>query len=98
MEQGNLVLLANLYADLGQCDGVSRMMKVIRSRSMKKTPGCSLIDVNSMAREFVSGDDSKPFCEVYIIYLTHWLHITRRQMMISKSHLRTIVSVMDSHG
>lgn len=72
---GNLVLLANLYADLGQCDGVSRMRKVIRSRSMKKTPGCSLIEVNSLVQEFVSGDDSKPFCkEIYHILVSSASH------------------------
>ncbi|KAL2548380.1 Pentatricopeptide repeat-containing protein [Forsythia ovata] len=60
-DTGNFVLLANIYADLGKWDGVSRMRKFIRSKSMKKTPGCSLIEVNNVVQEFVSGDDSKPF-------------------------------------
>ncbi|KAL3500495.1 hypothetical protein ACH5RR_039588 [Cinchona calisaya] len=60
-DTGNYVLLANIYADLGKWDGVSRMRKFIRTKSMKKTPGCSLIEANSSVQEFVSGDDSKPF-------------------------------------
>ncbi|KZV24903.1 pentatricopeptide repeat-containing protein [Dorcoceras hygrometricum] len=60
-DMGNLVLLTNIYADLGKWDGVSRMRKFIRSKSMKKTPGCSLIEINSTVQEFVSGDNSKPF-------------------------------------
>ncbi|KAH6757615.1 hypothetical protein C2S51_038763 [Perilla frutescens var. frutescens] len=60
-DTGNLVLLANIYADLGKWDGVARMRKLIRSKSMKKTPGCSLIEVDSIVQEFISGDYSKPF-------------------------------------
>ncbi|KAK6119529.1 hypothetical protein DH2020_046730 [Rehmannia glutinosa] len=60
-DTGNLILLANIYAGLGKWNEVSRMRKFIRSKSMKKTPGCSLIEVDSVAQEFISGDDSKPF-------------------------------------
>lgn len=60
-DTGNYVLLSNIYADLGKWEGVSRMRKLIRSKKMKKTPGCSLIEVNNVVQEFVSGDDSKPF-------------------------------------
>ncbi|PHU24665.1 Pentatricopeptide repeat-containing protein [Capsicum chinense] len=60
-DTGNYILLANIYADLGKWDGVSRMRKFIRSKSMKKTPGCSLIEINSLVQEFLSGDNSKPF-------------------------------------
>ncbi|EEF45931.1 pentatricopeptide repeat-containing protein, putative [Ricinus communis] len=60
-DTGNYVLLSNIYADLGKWDDVSRMRKLVRSKRMKKTPGCSLIEVNNVAQEFVSGDDSKPY-------------------------------------
>ncbi|KAI7993987.1 Pentatricopeptide repeat-containing protein [Camellia lanceoleosa] len=62
-DTGNYVLLSNIYANLGRWDGVSRMRKLIRSRSMKKTPGCSLIEINNVAVEFLSGDDSKPYSQ-----------------------------------
>ena len=58
---GNYVLLSNLYADLGKWDGVSRMRKLMSSKYMNKTPGCSSIEVDNMVQEFASGDDSKPF-------------------------------------
>ncbi|KAK6912696.1 Pentatricopeptide repeat [Dillenia turbinata] len=62
-DTGNYVLLSNLYADLGKWDGVSRMRKLIRSKRMKRTPGCSSIEVNNVVQEFLSGDYSKPFSE-----------------------------------
>lgn len=62
-DAGNYVLLSNIYADLGRWEDVSRMRKIIRSKSMKKAPGCSLIEVNNVVLEFVSGDDTKPFAK-----------------------------------
>ena len=74
-DTGNYVLLSNLYADLGKWDGVSRMRKLMRSKSMKKTPGCSSIEVDNMVQEFASGDDSKPFskaiCRVLKLLVMH---------------------------
>ncbi|KAF8034811.1 hypothetical protein BT93_C0972 [Corymbia citriodora subsp. variegata] len=58
---GNYVLLANLYADLGKSEGVSRIRKIMRNRNLKKMPGGSSIEVDNMVLEFVSGDNSKPF-------------------------------------
>ncbi|XP_050227797.1 pentatricopeptide repeat-containing protein At2g20540 [Mercurialis annua] len=60
-DTGNYVLLSNIYADLGKWEGVSRMWKLIRSKKMKKTPGCSSIELNNVVQEFVSGDVSKPY-------------------------------------
>ncbi|XAR70901.1 hypothetical protein NMG60_11027939 [Bertholletia excelsa] len=60
-DTGNYVLLSNIYAKLGKWEGVSSMRKLIRSKRMKKTPGCSLIEVNNVVQEFLSGDNSKPF-------------------------------------
>ncbi|KAF8405870.1 hypothetical protein HHK36_007948 [Tetracentron sinense] len=65
-DTGNYVLLSNIYADLGKWEGVSRMRKLIKSKRMKKTPGCSLIEVDNVVQEFVAGDDSKLFSdEIY---------------------------------
>lgn len=77
-DTGNLVLLANIYADLGKWDEVSRMRKVMRSKSMKKTPGCSLVEVDSVVQEFVSGDESKAFSkDVYEMLDVLRLHQSR---------------------
>ncbi|XP_072965471.1 pentatricopeptide repeat-containing protein At2g20540 [Typha angustifolia] len=59
-DTGNYVILSNMYAAAGRWDSVASMRRVMRSKSMKKTPGCSLIEVNNVVQEFVAGDDSNP--------------------------------------
>ncbi|TKY74602.1 Pentatricopeptide repeat-containing protein [Spatholobus suberectus] len=77
-ESGNYVLLANIYAELGKWEGVSNVRKLIRSKRIRKTPGCSLIEVNNVVQEFVSGDDSKAFSQdVFWILEGLSLHQTR---------------------
>ncbi|CAN8270968.1 unnamed protein product [Cochlearia groenlandica] len=60
-DMGNYVMLSNIYADLGKWEDVSRTRKLIRNGNMKKTPGCSSIQVENVVHEFIAGDDSKPF-------------------------------------
>ena len=62
-DTGNYVLLSNIYADIGRWESVSKIRKLIRGKSMKKTPGCSLIEINNKVEEFISGDDSKPYAK-----------------------------------
>ena len=82
-ESGNYVLLANIYAKLDKWEGVSNVRKLIRSKRIKKTPGCSLIEVNNLVQEFVSGDDSKPFSqEVFWILKGLTLHQIRTKDFI----------------
>uniref|UniRef100_A0ACD5U1K7 Uncharacterized protein n=1 Tax=Avena sativa TaxID=4498 RepID=A0ACD5U1K7_AVESA len=57
---GNLVMLANVYAAAGRWGEVASTRKEIRSRSKRKTPGCSLIELDNMVQEFVAGEDLKP--------------------------------------
>ncbi|KAG9444314.1 hypothetical protein H6P81_015654 [Aristolochia fimbriata] len=59
-DTGNYILLSNTYAAAGMWNEVARMRKLLRSKRMKKTPGCSLIEVNNVVQEFVAGDDSYP--------------------------------------
>ncbi|KAF0925553.1 hypothetical protein E2562_017164 [Oryza meyeriana var. granulata] len=54
---GNLVMLANVYAAARRWVDVASTRKAIRRRSMRKTPGCSLIEVGNVVREFVAGED-----------------------------------------
>ncbi|CAG7866685.1 unnamed protein product [Brassica rapa] len=74
-DMGNYVLLSNIYADLGKWEEVSRLRKLIRKGSMKRTPGCSLIEVDNVVQEFVAGDDRKPFwneiCSVLQLFSVH---------------------------
>ncbi|KAL5558785.1 hypothetical protein UlMin_034996 [Ulmus minor] len=62
-DTGNYVLLSNIYADIGKWEVVSKIRKLVRIKSMKKTPGCSSIEVNNRVEEFVAGDDSKPYAK-----------------------------------
>ncbi|KAK9110456.1 hypothetical protein Sjap_018516 [Stephania japonica] len=65
-DTGNYVLLSNVYAAMEKWDGVSRMRKLMRNMRVKKTPGCSLIEVDNIVQEFVVGDETKPFShEIY---------------------------------
>lgn len=57
---GNYVMLSNIYAAARRWDGVVKLRRVIRSRSLKKTPGCSLIEVNNVVQEFVAGNEPNP--------------------------------------
>ncbi|URE06672.1 PPR repeat [Musa troglodytarum] len=59
-DTGNYVLLSNIYAAAGRWDGVAKMRKLVRSRKMKKTPGCSSIEVDNAVHEFVAGDETSP--------------------------------------
>jgi hypothetical protein len=56
---GNLIMLANVYAVARQWGNVASIRKPI-CRSMKKTHGCSLIEVDNVVQEFVAGEDLKP--------------------------------------
>ncbi|XP_057434652.1 pentatricopeptide repeat-containing protein At2g20540 [Lotus japonicus] len=77
-ESGNYVLLANIYAELGEWEGVSEIRKLIRNKRIKKTPGSSSIEVNNVVQEFVSGDNSKPFSQdVFCVLEGLALHRTR---------------------
>jgi hypothetical protein len=53
-------MLANVYAAARRWGDVASTRKAIHSRSMKKTPGCSLIEVDNVVQEFVAGEDLKP--------------------------------------
>ncbi|XP_068661858.1 pentatricopeptide repeat-containing protein At2g20540-like [Aristolochia californica] len=57
-DTGNYILLSNTYVAAGMWDEVARMRILIWSKGMKKSPGCSLIELNSVVQEFVTGDDS----------------------------------------
>ncbi|KAJ1263098.1 hypothetical protein BS78_09G158900 [Paspalum vaginatum] len=59
-DAGNLVMLANVYAAAGRWGDVARARKEMRSQSTRKTPGCSMIEVDNVVREFVAGEDLGP--------------------------------------
>eukprot|EP01018_Ginkgo_biloba_P019289 Gb_18149 [translate_table: standard] len=60
---GRYVLLSNVYAAAGKWDDVSKVRKMMQDRRVKKTPGCSLIEVNNTVHAFLVGDRSHPQSE-----------------------------------
>ncbi|KAK4781986.1 hypothetical protein SAY86_016088 [Trapa natans] len=55
---GNYVLLSNVYAASGKWDGVAKMRRFLRDKSLKKNPGCSWVEVNGKVTEFRVADRS----------------------------------------
>lgn len=57
------VMLSNIYADIGDWGGVMRLRKEMNSAGLKKTPGCSSIEVSGEIYEFLVGDSLHPQIE-----------------------------------
>ncbi|XP_010935476.1 pentatricopeptide repeat-containing protein At5g66520 [Elaeis guineensis] len=52
------VLLSNMYASAYRWEDVLKVRKGMEEKKVKKVPGCSMIEVDGVACEFVSGDRS----------------------------------------
>ncbi|URE19578.1 Pentatricopeptide repeat-containing protein [Musa troglodytarum] len=65
-EEGAYVLMSNLYtAGNRRSDGL-RMRKAMRANKVRKTPGCSLIEIDGVIHEFRKGEELHPLAkEVY---------------------------------
>lgn len=57
---GYYVVLANIFAEAKKWEDVARVRKLMTSRGLRKTLGCSWVDVNGVVHEFVAGDESHP--------------------------------------
>ncbi|XP_062089893.1 putative pentatricopeptide repeat-containing protein At3g15930 [Humulus lupulus] len=57
------VLLCNIYATCNKWERLREIREMMSSRGIKKTPGCSLIEMNGTVHEFVAGDLSHPQSE-----------------------------------
>lgn len=58
---GNYILLSNTYALAGEWDNVSRVRKLMKSKSMKKNPGYSWVErKDGTIHEFVANDSAHP--------------------------------------
>ncbi|KAL4185479.1 hypothetical protein AMTRI_Chr10g6140 [Amborella trichopoda] len=55
---GYYILLSNMYAELGRWDDAKRVRKLMRSRGVKKDPGCSWIEVGNRLHAFLVGQDA----------------------------------------
>lgn len=57
---GAYILLSNIYAGAGRWDDVARIRTLLNDKGMKKVPGCSSVEVNSVVHEFLVGDKVHP--------------------------------------
>ncbi|KAI4351581.1 hypothetical protein L6164_005929 [Bauhinia variegata] len=55
-EEAAYVQLSNIYLNAQRKEDASRVRRMISYRRIKKTPGCSLIEVDGKVKEFVSGN------------------------------------------
>ncbi|RRT53142.1 hypothetical protein B296_00030474 [Ensete ventricosum] len=90
-DTGNYVMLSNIYAAAGRWDGVAKMRKLVRSRKMKKTPGCSSIEVNNAVREFMAGDETNP----HFVELCQMLDLLASELMSSPTPRATTTSMAE---
>eukprot|EP01018_Ginkgo_biloba_P002433 Gb_04612 [translate_table: standard] len=52
------VLLSNIYAAAGRWDDIEKVRRMMKDSRVKKTPGCSWIEVNKQVHAFHVGDGS----------------------------------------
>lgn len=63
LHSGDYVLLAGIYSSVGRLEDAIRIRSEMKQLGIKKTPGCSSIEVNGVVHEFFSEDDSNPESE-----------------------------------
>ncbi|KAM6559621.1 hypothetical protein CsatA_028860 [Cannabis sativa] len=66
---GNFVLLSNMYAEVGMWKEVDNLRAMLKNRGMRKTPGCSWIEINGKAHMFLGGDTSHPQAKEIYMFL-----------------------------
>lgn len=57
---GNYVMLSNIYAAAGQWNDVAKVRTMLKGRGMKKSIGCSWIEIKNKVHAFVVADRSHP--------------------------------------
>ncbi|CAN6584738.1 unnamed protein product [Malus baccata var. baccata] len=57
---GNLVLLSNLYSAVGRWDDAADVRIKQKDQGLKKSPGCSWVEIDGVIHGFVGGDQSHP--------------------------------------
>ncbi|KAL8493791.1 hypothetical protein ACS0TY_024817 [Phlomoides rotata] len=57
---GNYVLMSNIYGEAGRYAEVAELRHMMRQHDVKKSPGCSWIELGDGVRAFLNGDRSYP--------------------------------------
>lgn len=68
-DSGTYILLSNIYAKFHRWEDVEEIRKAMRTRGIKKEPGCSWIEVNKQIHAFIIGDSSNPQIDNVTRYL-----------------------------
>ncbi|KAK9267153.1 hypothetical protein L1049_009573 [Liquidambar formosana] len=63
---GSYVLMSNVYGAGGRYEEVSEVRHTMRQQNVRKSPGCSWIELKNGVHVFVTGDRTHP--EAYFIY------------------------------
>ncbi|XP_057499564.1 pentatricopeptide repeat-containing protein At3g14730 [Actinidia eriantha] len=64
---GSYVLMSNVYGAFGRYEEVSEVRHTMRQHNVRKTPGCSWIELSDGVHVFVTGD--RTHSEDYLIYV-----------------------------
>lgn len=63
---GDYILLSNTYASVGRFEDALRLRNQMKERGIKKTPGCSSIEVDGVMHELFAEDSAHPLSvEIY---------------------------------
>ncbi|GMI81237.1 chlororespiratory reduction 21 [Hibiscus trionum] len=60
---GNYVAISNAYAAAGRWKEVSEIRDLMKEKGLKKSPGCSWIQIGEKLHSFIAGDGSHPSTE-----------------------------------
>ncbi|GMN55659.1 hypothetical protein TIFTF001_024767 [Ficus carica] len=66
---GYHVLLSNIYATASMWDKVAKVRNMMENQGLKKTPGCSLVDLGNEFHTFYSGSTIHPQSKQIFAYL-----------------------------
>ncbi|XP_028780732.1 pentatricopeptide repeat-containing protein At2g13600-like isoform X2 [Neltuma alba] len=66
-DSGGYVLLSNIYTDSGELEGLANVRKMMKEKGIRKSPGCSWVEVDNRVHVFTVDDTSHP--QVKEIYM-----------------------------
>lgn len=76
-EEGAYVVMSNLYASSNRRRDGYQIRKTMRKNKVRKTPGCSLIEVDGIIHEFQKGDKSHPQAQQIYAMVDEFIHLHR---------------------
>ncbi|XP_042399884.1 pentatricopeptide repeat-containing protein At1g08070, chloroplastic-like [Zingiber officinale] len=76
-EEGAYILMSNLYASSNRRKDGYQIRKTMRKNKVRKTPGCSLIEVDGIIHEFQKGDKLHPQAQQIYAMVDEFIHLHR---------------------